>query len=155
MKGAKLIKSASFGRLIRDREPKNNLGDPAGYFHLRDNFDNFLDESLQLGQFVPCDKDGKPIDLLPICADGSECCDDCDNGCLVDVEYWGNYREWKKASSSVIFNFDKKVFWEDDYDQLKCLISEHETVEGLLSALEWSGITLTPTKALALGITIK
>jgi len=99
----KLIKSAAFGRLIRDREPKNNLGDPAGYFDLRDGYDYFLDELLELKRFIPCGKDGNPIELLPVCADGGECVDDCDNGCLVDVEYWGNYRQWQKALKDVWF----------------------------------------------------
>lgn len=59
----KLISSIAFGELLNSRIDKSPSWDQINrYRNKRTKFDNFLKEPLQLGMFIPCDSDGKPME---------------------------------------------------------------------------------------------
>ena len=52
-----LMSSKDFGKTLNNKNDRD-------YRFFRDNYDNFLEQPLTLGMFVPCDKSGDVIDNL-------------------------------------------------------------------------------------------
>ena len=58
----RIISSIAFGERLESRKPKEgDWGHIVNYRVGRINYDNFLSSLLELGQFVECDEEGKPI----------------------------------------------------------------------------------------------
>ncbi|QHC84956.1 hypothetical protein AS589_09325 [Empedobacter brevis] len=150
----KLTSSKDFGKTLKDKTYSE-------YRRLRDNFDNFLEQPLTLGKFVPCDEDGNVLEEPK----GIKCCggitNDCD--CRGQLQYDSEeVYKYQQAKERVLFEFDGNLslirnktnfYIIEDKNGVYLRVLKNKTKTTIESLLKFSvEITLTKTAIKQIGL---
>lgn len=115
----KLISNTSFGEFCKSKEkefPTRNVY-LAWYEEIRNNYDNFLKQHLNLGMFAPCDEDGNVL----IEPDHSMYFTATTIG---EDKYYNDVYDYNQAK-------DKVLFENTPISQAKWLVNSFSTIESL------------------------